>query len=67
MVRGYPPLVPGELTMRHMTCISSQRPVHAATLLTKSQAISNAMGIIQVGQETLVLVQQFLNIFAKGE
>ena len=53
--------------MRHIKPVSGARPVPAATLLTKAQAISNAMGIIQVGQESLVLLQQALDIFAKGE
>jgi len=53
--------------MRHIELISVQRPARAATLLTKAQAISNVMGIVQIGQESLVLVQQFVDIFAKGE
>ena len=53
--------------MRHIHLVSVQRPAQAATLLTKAQAITNVMGIVQIGQESLVLLQQALDIFAKGE
>lgn len=53
--------------MRHIQPVSSQRPAQAATLLTKAQAISNIQGVVQIGQESLVLVQQVLDIFSKGE
>lgn len=67
MVQGYAFPVPGEQTMRHIQPVSSQRPAQAATLLTKAQAISNIQGVVQIGQESLVLVQQVLDIFSKGE